>query len=109
VKEFLNDYMKSHAAKAPAPSKLSLFKSTFGKLAEAYPDGITRGQSSITAANLYEALAVGVALAIKAKRVISVAKLKKLVDDPKLKKLTTGATNSRKMVAARIHYVRDAF
>jgi hypothetical protein len=52
---------------------------------------------------------VGVALAIKAKKVISAAKLKKLVDDPKLKKLTTGATNSRKMVAARIHYVRDVF
>jgi hypothetical protein len=78
-------------------------------LAEAYPNGITRGQSSITAANLYEALAVGVALAMKARKVISVQKLRRLADNADLKKLTTGATNSRKMVLARINFVTNSF
>lgn len=109
VKEFLNDYMKEHANQPPPPSKVTLFKKTFAMLAEAYPSGITRGQSSITAANLYEALAVGVALAIKAKKVISIARLRKLANNSDLKKLTTGATNSRKMVLARINFVFNAF
>lgn len=108
VKTFLNDYMKDHSNKNPSAIKLTLFKNTFATLAQAYPSGITRGQSSITAANLYEALSVGVALALKAKKAISITKLKKLANDPDLKKLTTGATNSRKMVLARIHFVRDA-
>jgi uncharacterized protein with ParB-like and HNH nuclease domain len=109
VKEFLNDYMKEHANRPPSPAKLTLFRKTFATLAEAYPVGITRGQSSITAANLYEALAVGVALAIKAKKTVSIAKLKKLADNADLKKLTTGATNSRKMVLSRINFVFNAF
>ncbi|WEF32422.1 DUF262 domain-containing protein [Pseudoduganella chitinolytica] len=108
VKEFLNDYMKAHASKGPAATKVALFKRVFSTLAEAYPNGITRGQSSITAANLYEALAVGTALAMKAKKPISVRKLAKLADNPDLKKLTTGATNSRRMVLSRINFVKDA-
>jgi hypothetical protein len=109
VKGFLNDYMKDHANDSPSPAKVTLFKKTFAALAEAYPSGITRGQSSITGANLYEALAVGVALAIKAKKTISIPKLRKLANDEDLKKLTTAATNSRKMVNARINFVFDAF
>jgi hypothetical protein len=109
VKGFLNDYMRMHAAKAPSAGSLTLFKKAFALLAEAYPEGITRGQSSVTAANLYEALAVGVALALKQKKIVAAKKLSQLAENPQLKKLTTGATNSRKMVAARIHFVRDAF
>jgi len=108
VKGFLNDYMKINSNKNPSAAKLTLFKKTFATLGLAYPNGITRGQSSITAANLYEALSVGVALALKAKKTISIPKLRKLANDPDLKKLTTGATNSRKMVLSRIFFVRDA-
>jgi hypothetical protein len=109
VKGFLNDYMKEHAANPPSPAKITLFRKSFAFLASAYPNGITRGQSSVTAANLYEALAVGVALAVRAKKVISIQKLKRLAENAELKKLTTGATNSRKMVLARINFVFDAF
>jgi uncharacterized protein with ParB-like and HNH nuclease domain len=108
VKEFLNDYMKNHAEKALSSAKISLFKKTFLALAEAYPNGITRGQSATTGANLYEALAVGVALAILAKKPIAKAKLEKLAENAELKKLTTVGTNSRKMLLSRIHFVRDA-
>lgn len=109
VKGFLNDYMKIHADNPPSATKIALFRKTFSILAEAYPSGITRGQSSVTGANLFEALAVGVALAIKAKKAVSVPKLKKLANDEGLKKLTTAATNSRKMVLARIDFVFDSF
>lgn len=109
VKEFLNSYMRQHSPKALPATKAKLFKETFAVLAKAYPDGIARGQSSITAANLYEALTVGVALALRAKKAISIPKLKRLANDPELKKLTTGATNSNKMVRARINFVKDSF
>jgi hypothetical protein len=108
VKEFLNDYMKAHSERPISPPKLTLFKKTFAALAQAYPDGITRGQSSTTGANLYEALAVGVALAIMAKKTIVKEKLETLAENADLKKLTTAGTNSRKMVLSRIHFVRDA-
>lgn len=109
VKDFLNEYMKVNSDKALTPSKISLFKKTFAVLAAAYPEGITRGQSSTTGANLYEALSVGVALAIKAKRDIKIDVLKKLAENQELKKLTTVGTNSRRMLLARIHFVRDKF
>ena len=108
VKDFLNDYMKEHSDKAISSSKISLFKKTFAALAVAYPNGITRGQSATTGANLYEAISVGLALAILAKKNISREKLEALAENADLKKLTTVGTNSRKMVLARIHFVRDA-
>jgi uncharacterized protein with ParB-like and HNH nuclease domain len=109
VKFFLNDYMKANSNNNIPAKKMTLFRKTFAALATAYPDGITRGQSSTTGANLYEALAVGVAMALTEGRVISTAILSKLAEDPGLKKLTTAGTNSRRMVLSRITYVRDAF
>ena len=107
VKGFLNDYMKQQAPKKLPTSKLNLFKQTFSLLAAAYPNGITRGQSSTTPVNLYEALAVGTALALQQGKQIDPKKLGRLTQNAELKKITTGATNSRKMVLARINFVRD--
>lgn len=105
VKGFLNDYMKERAARKIPTTSLSLFKGAMAELALAFPHGITRGQASTTSAVLYEALAVGTAEAIKAGVSVKKSKLTQLVADPKLRRLTTGATNSRKMLSDRISYV----
>ena len=109
VKDFLNDYMKEHAIRKIAASRLRLFKETMSILAKAFPGGITRGQSSTTSAVLFEALAVGVAEALREGSVIRFTRLRALVTDKKLKSYTTGATNSRKMLSSRIEYVKDYF
>ncbi|RQO33888.1 DUF262 domain-containing protein [Herminiimonas sp. KBW02] len=107
VKGFLNDYMKVNADKRLSPAKIGLFNKTFDLLAAAYPKGITRGQASTTSANLYEALAVGTAMAVQAGAKVSVAKLSKIAGNLELRKITTGATNSKTMVLKRLHFVRD--
>ncbi|NWB51929.1 DUF262 domain-containing protein [Pseudomonas sp. F8002] len=107
VKGFLNDYMKDNSDKALPAKKLVLFKKVLAVLAVAFPNGLSRGQSTITPANLFEAISVGTALAIEAGAVIDVQKLKNLVADAELKKITTAGTNNKRMVTGRIHYVRD--
>lgn len=107
VKGFLNDYMRENSSKTIPTKKANLFKSVFSKLAEAFPDGLSRGQSSITPVNLFEAVSVGTALALQEGVDIDVDKLQELVSDKDLKKLTTAGTNNRKMVVGRIEYVRD--
>ncbi|WP_397443990.1 DUF262 domain-containing protein [Pseudomonas chlororaphis] len=107
VKGFLNDYMKANSEKAFPAKKLSLLKNVLSVLAVAFPNGLSRGQSTITPANLFEAISVGTALAIEEGIVVDVKKLKALVADPELKKITTAGTNNKKMVTGRIHYVRD--
>ncbi len=107
VKGFLNDYMKENSAKAIPPKRLSLLKKVFAVLRAAFPEGINRGVTRTTPVNLFEALSVGVALALNGGKEPDIKKLHNIVDDPTLKRLTTGATNSNKMVRGRIEYVRD--
>lgn len=105
VKNFLNDYMKLNAQKKIAPAKVTLFKETMNVLAKAFPQGITRGQASTTSAVLYEALAVGLAEAMRSGQPVHIERLPGLVTDPTLRKLTTGATNSPRMLVGRIEFV----
>lgn len=105
VKNFLNDFMKENAQKKIAPAKVTLFKDTMAALAEAFPQGILRGQASTTSAVLYEALAVGLAEVIRSGKVVDTARLSNLVTDAMLRKLTTGATNSNRMLTGRIDHV----
>lgn len=110
VKNFLNDYMKHLIDTGPNKSSRLLFSETFAMLKENLPFGIVRGNRSITPVNLFEGIAVGTALAIKELGDVNLVKkelLPALLEDKKLRKFTTGATNSRKMVASRIEYVRD--
>lgn len=106
VKGFLNDYMKANANTPVSDKEIQLFKKTFHFLRKELPSGIVRGNRKVTPINLYEAISVGVALSIKAGK--TPKKAAKLLNDTQLRKLTTGATNSKKMVAGRIEYVRDA-
>lgn len=107
VKGFLNDYMKENSSKTIAPKKLSLFKKVLSVLKDAFPEGVRRGVINVTPVNLFEALAVGTALAINTGKVPDIEKLRGIVDDPQLRRLTTGGTNNPRIVRGRIEYVRD--
>lgn len=109
VKEFLNDYMKEKTTVFKNKNILrQVFESTFKTLDDKLPNGIVRGtRKNTTPIVLYEAISVGVASAISDGMAIDAKMLKGLLDDANLKKLTTGATNSRKMLLERIDLVKE--
>jgi len=109
VEGFLNDYMAEKTSSLKNEKELkAIFDATFGFLASALPDGIVRiPRKNTTPLVLYEAISVGVAMAISQGNQISKEKLQELLDNTKLKKLTTGATNSRKMLLDRIALVKN--
>jgi hypothetical protein len=111
VKDFLNDYMKDVLYSGPKRRSRSLFSSTFEFLCGNLPNGIVRGGRSVTPINLFEAISVGSALAVAeagGPDALDGNVLVSLLEDRGLKRLTTGATNNRRMVRSRIEYVRDA-
>jgi uncharacterized protein with ParB-like and HNH nuclease domain len=108
VKGFLNEYMKENSFKTPTERLQTSFKDTFKFLNANLPKGIVRGERAITPVNLYEAITVGTALAMKKNKKISPAKLRALLNDDELRKFTVGGTNSRRMVVGRIEYVAKA-
>lgn len=107
VKDFLNGYMKLHAKKQIKAASLKLFNETFKILSNALPNGIVRG-TNVTPVNLYEAIAVGTALAIDAGKKPTAGKLKLLLENQELRGFTTAGTNNPGMVTGRINFVRDA-
>jgi uncharacterized protein with ParB-like and HNH nuclease domain len=109
VKDFLNEYMAEKTASFKNKVELkSIFQKTFLKLKELLPDGIVRGnRKNITPIVLYEAIAVGVADALKNHSNINRKNLKAVLDDKQLAKLTTGATNSRSKLTQRIDFVKN--
>ena len=105
VKGFLNYYMAQKTEKFKNKKTL---KSTFTLLEAILPDGIVRSnRKNTTPLILFEAIAIGVADALDAKKAINPRKLKSLLDDKTLGALTTGATNSKKKLLQRIQYVKD--
>ena len=110
VVEFLNDYMKDATIHFDFQANEKVFKDTFKHLAKALPQGIIRREGRrITPINLYEAVAVGAALALKLRPTLSAKGTAAWMDSPALRNLTTGATNNRIAVAGRIEYCRDRF
>lgn len=109
VKEFLNDYMQEMSTK-PLPKKLiSSFENTFCLLQQALPQGIIRGNRQITPVNLFEAVSVGVALAMQNNNSpIPHQNILGMLNDIELRKFTTGATNSKSRVTSRINFVKNA-
>jgi hypothetical protein len=84
-----------------------LFQKTVTLLSEAFPNGISRGRA-VTPVNLYEALAVGVALALRQGKAVAADKIQPLVEDATLKSYTGAGSNQKKFVIGRIEYVRDS-
>lgn len=110
VSGFLNDYMERKTLSFKNEKELkAIFDSTFKILNDSLPDGIVRGiRKNTTPIVLFEAISVGTALALAERKTVSQDKLKALLDSPKLKKLTTGATNSRKMLIERLNLVQES-
>ena len=108
VRDFLNDYMRDHAASGPGPEAVDLFRRAFEFMRKELPNGITRGRQT-TPIPLYDAIAVGTALAIRATNgKPGAGVLAGLLNDEDLRQWTTAGTNSRRNVTSRIEYVRDA-
>jgi len=66
VIDFLNTFMEDASRNFDYEKKNRIFEGTFTALQDALPDGITRGRKT-TPVNLYEAVAVGAALALQQK------------------------------------------
>lgn len=108
VKEFLNSYMQGAAKKKLSASNERNFRKTFEFIAGELPKGIVRGNRGVTPVNLFEAITVGCALAMKSGKKLKTGVLVDLLDNSDLRIHTTGATNSRKAVTSRIEIVRNA-
>ena len=110
VVDFLNSYMDDARARFEYGPQRELFQRTFGALAQTLPSGIVRRtRRRVTPINLFEAVAVGAALALKSESTLHADDVAAWIDSPELRQLTTGATNNRKMVVGRIEYCRDRF
>ena len=108
VVDFLNDFMQDNMKKDPRPSAVANFVQTFSFLREELPNGIIHGnRNSMTPVNLFEAISVGVATALKTGKGLKHGIIGQIMREEELRKFTTGATNSKRMVVGRIEYVRD--
>ena len=108
VKDFLTDYTKSVAPDAVTDDRRQVFNQTFDFMHHVFPNGV-KTRKGMTPVNLFEALSVGAALALRQVPNLSPLPDPSWVATEDLKKLTTGATNSRSRVAGRIEYCRDHF
>lgn len=110
VVTFLNDYMREASATFQYEAGEKLFRQTFHQLTKALPSGIVRSSGrKITPINLYEAVAVGAALALRASPKVVTKGATGWVGSDELKALTTGATNNRATVVGRIEFCRNRF
>jgi len=110
VVTFLNDYMREASASFQYEAGEKLFRQTFHQLTKALPSGIVRSSGrKITPINLYEAVAVGAALALRVSPKVVTKGATGWVGSDELKALTTGATNNRATVVGRIEFCRNRF
>ena len=110
VNEFLNEYMKIASKSFHYSTSRRLFTRTFEELSGAFPQGIIRDGSKrkTTPITLFEAVAVGAALALKEQPELHTERVQEWVNSQELKRLTV-ATNSQDVVVERIEYCRDRF
>jgi hypothetical protein len=106
VKSFLNDYMKGHQNSAIPADQVQLFKQVMDLIAAAFPSGISRGRA-VTPVNLYEAISVGTALALRNGADVAPEQISPLAQNEQLKTYTGAGSNQKKYVIGRIELVRD--
>ncbi len=110
VKEFLNDYMQASSKSFDYEEGEDIFRRTFKQLAIKTPDGIMRpNKKGKTPLVLYEAIAVGAALAIRIEGKLDGGEVSEWIGSSSMKEYTSGATNNRPAVLGRIEYCRDKF
>ncbi len=107
VVDFLNDYMQEATKAFDYEPNQRHFEITFRELARVFPSGIRR-RTRLTPVNLFEAVAVGAALALKKRKTI-LGNAEKWIDSDELRQLTTGATNTKRMVVGRIEFAARHF
>jgi hypothetical protein len=111
VRDFLNEYLM--VASTPDNERvdemLSIFNKTMLFAQEHFPLGFRKTPGSKTTPRVrFEALAVGIALALIENSELVPNDISAWLDSEKFKELTTGdASNSQPRVVARIEYVRD--
>ncbi len=108
VVEFLNDYMAAATKSFDYAKGEEIFIKTFSELARIFPKGIGR-RTRLTPVNLFEAIAVGAALALKGRDKLTARGVSTWIASDELRGLTTGATNSRRMVTGRIEFALKKF
>ncbi len=109
VVQFLNQFMAEASQQFNYKEARRLFVDTFSALSQELPKGIRRGNRKHTPINLYEAIAVGAADAINEGADIRNKNVSSWINDKELTALTSGATNSRKRLVARIKYCYERF
>lgn len=107
VVDFLNDYMEKATKKFDYNSNREIFEYVFSTLASVLPMGIRR--KAKTPVILYEAMSVGAARVYKKRTKINTNGIESWMVSKDLEVLTTGATNSQKMLTDRINYCIDKF
>lgn len=107
VVQFLNSYMEKADKRFNFEKEEELFNVVFSTLHSAFPNRIVK--HGVTPQNLFEAISVGAALAYRNKGKINITDAESLLKDKELAKYTTGATNSRSKVKARIRYCQERF
>ncbi len=108
VKDFLNDFTESTLHRPLLAERKSLFEATFRFLAQVFPRGV-KSPKGTTTVNLFEAVAVGAALALKEEPFLKPLEDVSWLSSTELRRLTTGATNSLPRVKGRIEFCRDRF
>ena len=103
ILELYNKYPKFNYSKSE-----KIFCEVFKTLNAALPKGISKGRKN-TPLNLYEAVAVGAALAYLKNGTINTEGIEEWIKDSELIKYTTGATNTKERVIKRIEYCKDKF
>jgi hypothetical protein len=109
VIDFLNDYMEEASQSFDYYENMHLFRQVFDLLTEVMPHGITRGRSTTTPVNLFEAVAVGAGLAIEESGQLITDDIDQWMASDELRRLTGGVTNSNPMVRGRVEFCRDRF
>jgi Protein of unknown function DUF262 len=110
VTDFLNRYMEGASKQFDYAEADAIFTKTFNAIARIFPQGIRRpGTRTTTPMNLFEAVAVGAALALQETNKLRTAGLNIWMKSDELRRFTTGATNNRSAVKGRIEFCRDRF
>jgi len=111
VRYFLDQYLADNASPSTDQVKemLDIFNRTMLFAQEYFTHGFKKTENSKTTPRVrFEALAVGIALAIKETPSLTPDNISNWLFSDEFKKLTTGdASNSRTRVKSRIEYVRD--
>ncbi|MBD2183910.1 DUF262 domain-containing protein [Planktothrix sp. FACHB-1355] len=109
VDEFLNEYLEEHNHdRIDKDGMRSEFHKMLNFVEKYFPNGFSKAKGNVKTPRIrFEAISVGVALALRKKNDI-VPKSMKWLDSPEFKEYTTSdASNSRPKVIKRIEYVRD--